>query len=68
MVREIISENPLTVVINTSEDGESQPVMIESPDADKIHWEKGCEYQIYGDFVSIKDNMPVLSARFSFTW
>ncbi|MBQ6288327.1 MAG: hypothetical protein IJK06_12830 [Clostridia bacterium] len=68
MVQEVVSENPLTVVINTGDDGESLPVIIESPDADKIHWEKGCKYRIYGDFVSVKDNMPVLNARFSFTW
>lgn len=68
MVQEVVSENPLAVVINTGEDGTSLPVMIESPDADKIHWEKGCKYRIYGDFVSVKDNMPVLNARFSFTW
>ena len=68
MVQEVVSENPLTVVINTSEDDTSLPVLIESPDADKIHWEKGCKYRIYGDFVSVKDNMPVLNARFSFTW
>ena len=68
MVQEILSENPLTVMINTGDDGESLPVIIESPDADKFHWEKGCKYQIYGDFVAVKDNMPVLAARFSFTW
>lgn len=68
MVQEVLSENPLTVMINTGDDGESLPVIIESPDADKFHWEKGCKYQIYGDFVAVKDNMPVLAARFSFTW
>jgi len=68
MVQEVLSENPLTVMINTGDDGESLPVIIESPDADKFHWEKGCKYQIYGDFVAVKDNMPVLNARFSFTW
>ncbi len=68
IVQEVLSENPLTVIINTGDDGESLPVIIESPDADKFHWEKGCKYQIYGDFVAVKDNMPVLAARFSFTW
>ena len=68
MVQEVLSENPLTVVINTGDDGESLPVIIESPDADKFHWEKGCEYRIYGDFVAVMDNMPVLNVRFSFTW
>ena len=68
MVQEVLSENPLTILINTGDDGESLPVIIESPDADKFHWEKGCKYQIYGDFVAVKDNMPVLAARFSFTW
>ena len=68
LVQEVLSENPLTVIINTGDDGESLPVIIESPDADKFHWEKGCEYQIYGDFVAVSGNMPVLAARFSFTW
>ena len=68
LVQEVLSENPLTVIINAGDDGESLPVIIESPDADKFHWEKGCKYQIYGDFVAVKDNMPVLAARFSFTW
>ena len=70
MVQEVISENPLIIVIDTclEENGDLQPVIIESPDASKFHWEKGCEYQIYGDFVAVRDGMPVLNARFSFTW
>ena len=70
MVQEVISENPLIIVLDTcmEENGDPQPVIIESPDADKFHWEKSCEYQIYGDFVSVRDGMPVLAARFSFTW
>ena len=68
MVQEVISENPLTIVINTSPEDGFQPVIVESPDANRFHWEKSCEYQIYGDFVSVRDGMPVLSARFSFTW
>ena len=70
MVQEVISEDPLIIVINTSleENGEPQPVIIEGPEEGKFHWEKGCEYQIYGDFVSVRDGMPVLTARYSFTW
>lgn len=70
MVQEVISEDPLIIVINTTleEDGEPQPVIIEGSEAGKFHWEKGCEYQIYGDFISVRDGMPVLAARYSFTW
>lgn len=64
-VREIISKKPLRVIINTSEDGKSQPVVVECPEQSKFRWEEGHYYRIYADASSIYDSMPVLIARYS---
>ncbi|MBR5960344.1 MAG: zinc ribbon domain-containing protein [Clostridia bacterium] len=68
IVKEIINEKPLRVVINTSEDGKSQPVVLERPEQsqDKIHWEVGKYYRVYADVSNVYDNMPVLIARYSY--
>ena len=65
-VKDIINEKPLQVVINTSEDGKSQPVIVECPEQSKFRWEKGKYYRIYADVSGVYDNMPVLIARYSY--
>ena len=69
VVTDIINQKPLRVVINTSEDGKSQPVVLERPEQsqDKIHWEKGKYYRVYADVSGVYDNMPVLIARYSYS-
>ena len=68
-VKDVINDKPLRVVINTSEDGKSQPVVLERPEQsqDKIHWETGKYYRVYADVSGVYDNMPVLIARYSYT-
>ena len=65
-VKDINNEKPLQVVINTSEDGKSQPVIVECPEQSKFRWEKGKYYRIYADVSGVYDNMPVLIARYSY--
>ena len=68
VVTDIINQKPLRVVINTSEDGKSQPVVLERPEQaqDKIKWEKGKYYRVFADVSGVYDNMPVLIARYSY--
>ena len=65
-VTDIINEKPLRVTINTSEDGKSQPVVVECPEQSKFRWEKGKNYEIYADVANVYDNMPLLIARYSY--
>lgn len=69
-VTDIINEKPLRVTINTSEDGKSQPVVVERPEQSQSHsgfrWEKGKYFEIYADVSNIYDNMPLLVARYSY--
>lgn len=66
IVREIANEKPLRVVINTSEDGKSQPVVVECPEQSKFRWEKDKYYRIFADASTMYNNMPVLIARYSY--
>ena len=67
IVKDVINQKPLRVVINTSEDGKSQPVVVECPEQSKFRWETGKYYRIYADVSGVYDNMPVLIARYSYT-
>ena len=66
-VQEVVSEDPLSVIINTGEDGASQPVIVESPEYHNFAWEPGADYRIYADVSSVRDDIPVLIARYSYT-
>ena len=55
---------PQRVVIYTSEDGKSQPVVVEIPRAMSKHLEIGHYYRIYADVTSSYNSMPVLTARY----
>ena len=65
IVQYSVSDKPQRVVINTSEDGKSQPVLVEN--FTKIHWEVGSYYRIYADVVSTYSSMPWLNARYTYT-
>ncbi len=60
-----VSDKPQRVVINTSEDGKSQPVLVEN--FTKIHWEVGKYYRIYADVASSYSSMPWMNARYTYT-
>ncbi len=65
IVQYSVSDKPQRVVINTSEDGKSQPVLVEN--FTKIRWEVGKYYRIYADVVSTYSSMPWLNARYTYT-
>ena len=57
-------EKPQRVVIYTSEDGKSQPVLVENKT--KMKWKVGTYYRIYADAYSTYNSMPFLIARYSY--
>ena len=64
VVQYSVSEKPQMVVINTSEDGKSQPVLVQN--YTKIHWEVGTYYRIYADAFNTYNSMPWLNARYTY--
>lgn len=64
VVQYSVSDKPQMVVINTSEDGKSQPVMVQN--YTKTKWEVGTYYRIYADAYSSYNNMPWLNARYTY--
>lgn len=63
-VAEIVSEKPQMVKIYTSDDGKSQPVLLENQT--KTDWKVGEYYRIYADAYSTYDSMPWLIARYTY--
>ena len=64
VVQYSVSEKPQMVVINTSEDGKSQPVLLEN--YSKVTWQVGTYYRIYADAYSTYNGMPWLNARYTY--
>ncbi len=64
-VQSSVSDKPQRVIINTSEDGKSQPVLVEN--FTKIRWEVGKYYRIYADVTSSYSSMPWLNARYTYS-
>lgn len=64
VVQYSVSEKPQMVVINTSEDGKSQPVLIQN--YTKTHLEVGTYYRIYADAFSTYNSMPWLNGRYCY--
>ena len=64
IVQKVFPGIPGRVLINTSEDGSSQPVIVESPSYRTFPWKAGSSYRIYADVSYIEDNIPVLTARY----
>ncbi len=65
VVQYSVSDKPQMVVINTSEDGKSQPVLLQN--YTKITWKVGNYYRIYADAFSTYNSMPWLNARYTYT-
>ncbi len=65
VVQYSVSDKPQMVVINTSEDGKSQPVLVEN--FTKTKWEVGKYYRLYADAASTYNGMPYLNARYTYT-
>lgn len=64
-VRQILSKNPMRVIVCTGEDGYSQPVVVECPETRNFTWEEGKSYRIYADVTSACYVLPVLTARYT---
>ncbi len=64
VVQYSVSDKPQRVVINTSEDGKSQPVLVEN--FTKTHWEVGKYYRLFADAASSFNSMPWLNARYTY--
>ena len=65
VVQYVESDKPQKVVIYTSDDGKSQPVLIENKTKTKL--EPGKYYRIYADASSTYNSMPWLIARYVYT-
>ena len=65
VVQYSISDKPQMVVINTSDDGKSQPVVVQNHT--KTKWEVGKYYRLYADAFSTYNGMPWLNARYTYT-
>ena len=66
VVHQVLSQNPLTVVICTGEDGVSQPVVVECPEQRSFSLEEGESCRIYADVSSALFILPVLTGRYMF--
>ena len=64
IVQYSVSDKPQMVVINTSEDGKSQPVLVQN--YTNTTWEVGKYYRIYADAYSTYSSMPWLNARYTY--
>lgn len=64
VVQYSVSDKPQMVVINTSPDGKSQPVLVQN--YTKTKWEVGQYYRIYADANSTYNSMPWLNARYTY--
>ena len=64
VVQYSVSDKPQMVVINTSEDGKSQPVLVKN--YTKTKWEVGQYYRLYADAYSTYNSMPSLNARYTY--
>lgn len=65
VVHQVLSRDPMRVIIYTGEDGISQPVVVECPPQLSFNWEAGSYYRIYADVSSSLYALPVLTARYT---
>ena len=66
VVQQVLSQDPVTVIINTGEDGNFQPVVVQCPHQLSFSWEAGGRYRIYADVSSACYILPVLTARYCY--
>lgn len=59
-----VSESPQMGIMYCSEDGLSQPVLLQNET--KIKWQKGKEYRIYADVYGTYNGMPWLIVRYCY--
>ena len=64
VVQYSVSDKPQMVVINTSEDGKSQPVLVQN--YTNTVWEVGTYYRLFADAYSTYNGMPWLNARYTY--
>ena len=64
VVQYSVSDKPQMVVVNTSEDGKSQPVLLQN--YTNTTWQVGTYYRIYADAYSTYNGMPWLNARYTY--
>ena len=64
VVQYSVSDKPQMVVINTSEDGKSRPVLVRN--YTKTTWKVGEYYRIFADAYSTYNSMPWLNARYTY--
>ena len=64
VVQYSVSEKPQMVVINSSEDGKSQPVLVQN--YSRTTWEVGKYYRLFGDAYSTYNGMPWLNVRYTY--
>lgn len=64
VVQYSVSDKPQMVVINTSEDGKSQPVLVQNYTS--TVWEVGTYYRLFADAYSTYNGMPWLNARYTY--
>lgn len=63
-IAEIISEKPQMAIIYCSDDGKSQPVLLENQTT--VTWKVGDYYRIYADAYGTYNSMPWLIARYCY--
>ena len=61
-----VSDKPQMIVINASEDGTGQPVMLENQT--RTTWVEGQYYRIFADAFGTYNGMPWLIARYTYTY
>ena len=66
VVHQVLSQSPLRIILNTGEDGKSQPVIIEYPEQSGFTPEAGGCYRIYVDVSSSCYILPVLKAYYTY--
>ncbi len=64
VVQYTVTDKPQRVVIYSSADGKSQPVVVENYSGKK--WEVGKYYRLFGDVYSTYDNMPWFNVRYTY--
>jgi len=63
-IAEIVSNKPQMAIIYTSDDGKSQPVLVEN--FSKTTWKLGEYYRLFADANGTYSSMPRLSARYTY--
>lgn len=63
-ITEILSTSPQIAIMDTTQDGNPQQVMLQN--SSKTTWEVGKTYRVYADVSGLYDTIPKLVARFTY--